>query len=114
MATRSTIKIEGVNYAKVYKHYEGYPERMTEWLENFNKDFTKNRGNDPSYKFAQLLRHSGHLPTRESYKNDNIVSNYEAEKYLGWGVVEYRANMGEDYEYTLHADGSVTYCQPNK
>lgn len=58
MATRAVIKIEGVTFAKVYKHWDGSPDSTLDWLLNFNKEFTEKRGNDPSYKFAQLLRDS--------------------------------------------------------
>ncbi len=58
MATRCTIKIENIDYAKVYKHWDGYPEHMLQWLTEFNVDFSKNRGDDAAYKFAQLLRSS--------------------------------------------------------
>ena len=100
MATRCTIKIEGVDYAKCYKHFDGYPEATLKWLEDFNKDFNKNRGNDPEYKFAQLLRSS----VRNAKKYD-----LDKSKYTGWGVISYNEYYGEEYEYTLHKDGSVTY-----
>ena len=54
MATRCTIKIEGIDYAKVYKHWDGYPDATLRWLEEFNRNFSKNRGDDPAYKLAQL------------------------------------------------------------
>lgn len=100
MATRSTIKVEGINYAKVYKHWDGYPEATLPWLEQFNKEFTAQRGNNPDYKFAQLLRSSAR--DAEQFKLDNSL-------HTGWGVVEYDADMGEEYEYTLKTDGEVTY-----
>lgn len=94
MSTRATIKIEGVTFAKVYKHWDGYPDATLEWLETFNKDFTKNRGVDPEYKFAQLLRNSTLL---------------YGSPYTGWGVVPYDTNMGQEYVYLLRSDGTVTY-----
>ena len=100
MATRSTIKIEGADFAKVYKHWDGYPDRMLPFLEKFNRDFADNRGNDPEYKFAQLLRASVRL-AREF--------RLDKSEYTGWGVVPINEHMGVMYEYTLHTDGSVTY-----
>jgi len=101
MATRCTIKIEGVDYAKVYKHWDGYPEATLKWLEDFNRHFTKKRGfDDPQYKFAQLLRSS--IRNAKTYELD--VSDV-----TGWGVVPYDADYGQEYEYTLKDDGSVTY-----
>ena len=44
MSTRAIIKIEGFKVAKVYKHYDGYPEGMIEWLTKFNEEFAKERG----------------------------------------------------------------------
>ena len=58
MATRATIKVEGIESVKVYKHWDGMPKHTLPWLKKFNKDFTKARGDDPDYKFAQLLRSS--------------------------------------------------------
>lgn len=95
MATRSTIKVEGIDYVKVYKHWDGYPDNMVSWLEKFNKEFTDNRGDDPSYKIAQLLRHS----TKQS--------DLSGEPYTGWGLVEPDTTMGAEFEYTLCADGTV-------
>jgi hypothetical protein len=100
MSTRCTVKVEGVNYAKVYKHFDGYPSATLKWLEDFNKDFTENRGNDPEYKFAQLLRSSSR--DAEKYGLDDS-------DYTGWGVMKYADDWNEEYEYTLHKDGTTTY-----
>lgn len=100
MATRSTIKIEGNSFAKVYVHWDGYPEHMLPWLEEFNKEFTKNRGDCPTYKFAQLLRFS------ERHKRK---FNLDRSKFTGWGVIEFDQDYDADFEYALHGDGSVTY-----
>lgn len=98
MATRATIKIEGIEFAKMYKHYDGYPDHMMDWLTQFNDEFTLVRGDDPEYKFAQLLRSS----TDPKYKLDTSKST-------GYGIFPYNANMDEEYEYMLHADGKVTF-----
>lgn len=100
MATRCTIKIEGVDYAKVYKHWDGYPDATLEWLKHFNENFSKNRGDDPTYKFAQLLRDS--IRWCRTY-------NLDPSQYTGWGVVAFDEDWCEEYEYTLHKDGLVTY-----
>lgn len=100
MATRATVSIEGVGFAKVYKHWYGYPEGMLPFLEKFNKDFTKERGVDPEYKLAQLLRES--VRSQKEFDLDRS-------KYTGWGVTSY--NQEEEYNYVLHADGSVTYTE---
>lgn len=100
MATRCTIKIEGINYAKVYKHWDGYPDATLKWLTEFNKNFTNNRGDDPNYKFAQLLRNS---------IRDCLMFDLDPSQYTGWGVIPFDDNWSEEFEYTLHNDGSVTY-----
>ena len=100
MATRCTIKIEGINYAKVYKHWDGYPDATLKWLTEFNKNFTNNRGDDPNYKFAQLLRNS---------IRDCSVFDLDPSQYTGWGVVAFDEHWGAEFEYTLHKDRSVTY-----
>ena len=96
MATRSTIKIDGVDYAKIYKHWDGYPSAMTEWLNSFNNQFNKERGNDPQYKFAQLLRFS----EREGQRFGLDMS-----KTTGWGVIPFDCDYGAEYEYILTSDG---------
>jgi hypothetical protein len=98
MSTRATIEIEGIKYAKVYKHCDGYPEATLEWLQDFNKTFNTKRGDDPQYKFAQLLRSSA----READRYDLDPSDV-----TGWGVAPYDANMWQEYNYLLKADGTV-------
>lgn len=99
MATPAVIKVEGFNSAKLYKHWDGYPSSTLPWLESFNQQFTTKRGNDPNYKFAQLIRSSVFMA--EEFKLDDSTET-------GWGVIPFYDNWGQ-YEYTLHADGSVTY-----
>ena len=112
MATRSTIIIEGISTVKVYKHYDGYPEAMLEWLEEFNHDFARSRGDDPEYKIAQLLRNSATNPHLSSTStNGEDLTSYQRERYTGWGIVGNYGDgyNGEEYEYTLHTDGSVSW-----
>ena len=99
MSTNATIIIEGAEFAKVYKHWDGYPESTLKWLEDFNSNFAEERGEDPDYKFAQLLRSS--VRDGEKYNLDDSSTT-------GWGVLTMDDYKG-DYEYTLHNDGSVTY-----
>lgn len=96
MATRCTIKIEGAKHAKIYKHFDGSPDSILDLLEDFNKDFLENRGVDPDYQMAQLLRNK---PLAET----------DPSKYTGWGVVAYSDDMGAQYEYILKSNGNVTY-----
>lgn len=98
MATRSTIKIEGVNFAKIYKHWDGYPDAMVDWLNEFNNHFNEKRGHDPEYKFAQLLRFS----QREGQRFGLDMSNT-----TGWGVVPIDSDCSAEYEYILKKDGVI-------
>jgi len=98
MATRAIIKVQGYKTAQLYKHFDGYPEGTLPWLEAFNKDFTDNRGDDPDYKFAQLIRSS--IRDAEEFGLGTC-------KYTGWGVVPLSEDMGAVYEYCLMGDGSV-------
>jgi hypothetical protein len=100
MATRSTISIIGITYASVYKHWDGSPKSTLPWLEKFNKEFTEKRGDDPEYKFAQLLRSSVRMA--EEFGLDGSTET-------GWGVVPFGCT--EEYNYFLHPDGSVTYTE---
>ena len=96
MATRCTIKIEGVNYAKIYKHWDGYPEGMSRWLDEFNDNFNKERRHNPEYKFAQCLR----FAQREGNR-----FNLDMNAYTGWGVIPFDGHYGAEYEYTLTKKG---------
>jgi hypothetical protein len=100
MATRSVIKVEGFTTAQLYKHWDGYPDSTLPWLEKFNREFTEKRGDDKSYKFAQLIRSSVFM--QEEFGLDSSTET-------GWGVVGYDADCGEEFVYTLHNDGTVTY-----
>lgn len=95
MATRAVIKIEGVDYASIYKHYDGYPEGMLPWLKDFNK---ANGNNSPDYKFAQLLRSSAFKG--EEFNLDPSTSN-------GYGVIPFDADYGQEYEYVLCKNKSI-------
>ncbi len=100
MATRSTIKVAGLPYAKLYRHWDGYPEATLPWLQKFNEQFTRNRGDDPEYKLAQLIRSSVLMADQ---------FNLDTSQITGWGIVPHSDDCGEEYEYTLHPDGTVTY-----
>jgi hypothetical protein len=101
MATRATISVEGLQSPiQLYKHWDGYPDGTLPWLEKFNKKFAQLRGDDPEYKFAQLIRSS--VTMAEEFRLDTS-------SYTGWGVVSKDDNWGAEYHYTLHIDGTVTY-----
>lgn len=100
MATRCIIEVEGINFCKVYKHWDGYPDHMLPWLEAFNAKFTSERGTDSEYKIAQLLRFAA-LHASE-YKLDSSETT-------GWGIIKYEDGYSANYVYTLKDDGTVKY-----
>jgi len=102
MSTSATITVEGVTFAKVYKHFDGDPKSTLPWLKEFNRRFTAKRGNDPEYKFAQLLRSSS---------KDGEQYHLDRSEFTGWGVVAFDEVDEADvnYEYILKSDGKVTY-----
>lgn len=101
MGTSAKIIVEGMESVAVYKHYDGYPATTFEWLEWFNKDFTEKRGDDPSYKLAQLLRSS--VRSADRYGLDDS-------EYTGWGVMP-AEHLTCNYHYKLCKDGTVTWEQ---
>lgn len=115
MGTRAIIRVAGIEYAEVYKHWDGYPEATLDWLQDFNADFKQNRGDDPEYKLAQLLRDSarGIKEVPDPYKPGKTCDEHprglDPSKYTGWGVMPYKSRCGQEFEYTLNADGSVTH-----
>lgn len=102
MATRCTVKIAGFDTCKIYIHWDGYPEHKLAFLQAFNVDFWMNRGNDGSYKAAQLLRATA--LRQEEFGLDSST-------HTGYGIVDYNSDCGEEYEYMLEVDGSVNYIQ---
>lgn len=98
MSTNAIIKIEGIDYACLYKHFDGYPEATYPWLVAFNRDFTSRRGVDSEYKFAQLVRSS--VRDAEKYGLDDS-------SITGWGVLSGLATGC--YMYVLKNDGTVDF-----
>ena len=98
MATRAEIIVEGVDFAKVYKHYDGYPEGTLPWLRKFHTEFINIRGEDPEYEFAQLLRSSW---------RDAEEFGLDDSKTTGWGVIPFNANCGAEYRYVLKGNGDI-------
>ena len=102
MATSAKINVEDITYASLYKHWDGYPDGTLPWLEKFNTEFTQERGDDPEYKFAQLIRSS--VLMSEEFGLDSSTTT-------GWGIIPREEAWGVQYEYTLHSDGRVTYIE---
>jgi hypothetical protein len=102
MSTSAIIKVEGINFVELYKHWDGDPESTLPWLEDFNHRFVEQRDDDLVYKIAQILRDS--IVNLENF-------NLDGSPTTGWGLVEPGMTGGIEYTYTLHIDGSVTYAE---
>jgi hypothetical protein len=100
MGTKAIIEVAGIDFASVYQHWDGDPDHTMPWLKAFNNKFTDDRGDDPAYKFAQLLR-------AKAFDLDDSL-------YTGWGVVPFNAQMGQEYTYTLYGDGTVAFVAHNE
>ncbi len=98
MGTRAIIKVEGLNLVQLYKHFDGYKSATLPWLEKFNVQFAQERGDDPEYRFAQLIRSSAF---------DTAEFDLDPSRTTGWGVVPYGSDYGQEFEYTLLKNGSV-------
>lgn len=103
MSTRALIKFEDNDSNSkivIYKHYDGYPSATYNWLLDFNSKFAKERGSDPAYKVAQLLRSS--IADAKEYRLNES-------KFTGWGIYAdvKPINAGQEWEYLLKIDGSV-------
>jgi len=97
MGTSALISIEDYPNFYLYKHFDGFPDDTLPWLKHFNKDFTENRGDDPSYKAAQLVRSSAVYCDK---------FHLDASLYTGWGIYT-RNEFDCDYTYRLMKDGTV-------
>lgn len=97
MAFSSIIQVEGVDFAQVYMHNDADTNATLGWLEDFNREFTDKRGDEPEYKFAQLLRSS-------SFESHDLSYSL----FIGWAIKPFGVNMGQIFEYTLKKDGTVT------
>ena len=105
MGTRAFIKVEGTPVA-LYKHFDGYPEGTLPWLVEFHSSFIENRGVDPDYEIAQLVRSSVLLA--DKYGLDDS-------KLTGWGlyVIDNDEEIGGmiSYVYTLKNDGTIVVTE---
>jgi len=89
MSTRSQIKVKG-SEIMIYKHSDGYPSEVMPTLEKVMKQFIKERGNEPDYALAQIMRafaRRDEKRRKEGLKrNDSFSSIYEEPSMTGWGL----------------------------
>ena len=102
MATRCTVRVVRVDFCKLYIHWDGDPSSKLPFLEKFNKEFTEKRGDDSSYKIAQLIRATALM--QDEFNLDSSVTT-------GYGLVRANDDCGVDYEYVLNKDGTVSYSE---
>lgn len=96
MSTRCQIVVmenETTMYpVKIYKHCDGYPEGVLPTLEPFAQEFARDRGNDPEYMAAQIVRRFAVDGSRDSF--------------TGWGLcTEWHGDI--EYAYQVFPDGTV-------
>jgi len=134
MSTRCHIQVKEANGKiypiMIYKHSDGYPEGVLPFLKDFAEKFVKDRGDDPEYCVAQILRHwaiedNENCEKRiQEYKEDAkkegrtdawIPSNY-ARQYIGWGVCMQNEPHGDiEYMYTVNLkNGKVRMSKPTR
>jgi len=100
MSTHALIRVEGIDYCKLYKHFDGNPENTLQWLKDFNEDFSIHNKNNSQYKMAQLIRSS--IVYADKY-------NLGISKYYDWGVVNYDCDCGANHTYLLKENGDVIH-----
>lgn len=98
MGTRAQVGIEGSSVT-IYKHNDGYPDEVLEWLLPFRDRFFAGRGYDPEYFLAQLLRHTGAA-------GPDAVSATHPSDFLSWGVCEV-LHSDIEFFYYVRKNGDV-------
>lgn len=99
---------------KIYKHCDGYPSGVMDVLEPFAKAFAADRGVDPDYLLAQIVRQFAIRDAREADERKAEVGNDAAKlKYLydpttsftGWGLdLDWHGDI--EYVYAVSPDGT--------
>ncbi len=117
--------VEGAYPHFIYKHCDGYPVGVLPVLAPFAKHFVANRGHDPSYCVAQIIRffllseleHSQKMDLekkRDNARKDAVPpylsqvnwEKQERERVTGWGIDD--AVHGDiEFLYVVNADGTV-------
>lgn len=99
MATRCLINVKGYKIS-LYIHYDGYPKHIIPWLFDFSTRFIENRGNDPDYFLAQLLRDS-------VYSGEKF--GLDESKFTGYGLFAHTRGLdvGQEYMYSVDLEKST-------
>lgn len=121
MSTRAQITVKGSGIY-IYKHSDGYPEGVLLLLETVCREFREQRGNDPDYLLAQIIRRFA-IDDERAYR-ERLATDPEMAKYYdptrptGWGVEKGREPnvLHGDIEYLYRVDPKtcvVTIEDPN-
>ena len=104
MSTRTNIVVKG-NDSVLYKHCDGYPEYVHPILVPLLKVFKSNRGNDPIYCLASILREFTRqeiISSSDWYKQiDRNSDEIPREFCYGYGIQNY---LSEDIDYLYVVD----------
>lgn len=117
MSTRCHIRVKEANGKlyphMIYKHSDGYPEGVLPFLKPFTKKFIKERGDDPEYCIAQILRHWA-IEEQKECEQDGFYKDktqyLPINSFLGWGICSTKyPHVDIEYLYTVDlATGKVT------
>jgi hypothetical protein len=89
MSTRAQIKVRG-SEIMIYKHSDGYPSEVIPTLQKVMKQFLIERGNEPDYALAQIMRAFARRDEKRRVerlkKDDNFSQYYKEHRMTGWGL----------------------------
>lgn len=109
MSTRAHIKVMGSDVL-IYKHNDGYESDVLPTLKEISIQFIKERGNDPEYAIAQIMRaftRKEEEERKEKLKqakrnNDEFwVNIYSKNTMTGWGL---STGLHGDIEFLYEVD----------
>ena len=111
MSTRTNIVVKG-NNSVIYKHSDGYPEYILPIIVPFLRVFKNNRGNDPEYCIASIIREFTRqeiITSSDWYKQiDRNSDEIPREFCFGYGVSEHiHGDIDYLYIVDLKNDGWV-------
>lgn len=96
----AVVRVQGLPQVELFVHRVISVDLFEEWLREFNEAFCNERGFDPQYKFAQLLRSSVFDADKFAIDTNCIY---------GWEVLP-QCNIEDsshDYLYILNNDGTI-------
>jgi len=105
MGTRCQIIVEGNEAAKVYKHWDGYPDGVIPVLQELLPPFSDDRGEDSEYLVARIV--DAFCSQQRRHRNDQITPCF-----TGYGVsniwhddIEYLYLITTDYQLVVYKPG---------